>query len=394
MILPATVAAAPRETDPVKIGLLLPLTGPQARFGEEILNGYSMAAEEINTQGGMRQGPLKGRTIKFLVEDTRSKPDAAGTAAEKLITQDHVPLIAGGYASMNVYAVAETANRQQIPYLTQTGAADKITEQGWKWTFRMNPPASAYAAGLKAFLLRVVRPKTMAILYERTLFGTRTSQAINVWDTEHDIVVTNYESYKEGTTDFHPLLLKVKANHPDVVYLASDELDGRRLLDQSREIGLSPKLFAGGAEDFTSPEFIHGAGGAAENLVSATLWAADVKYPGAHEFADQYYQRYKLPPNYHAAEGYAATYVLRDVLERTASLRNQDLRNSFLGTDLMTVFGPVRFVADGRYTNQNPLPTLMVQIQKERPVTVWPEEVAAAPYVIPDGQAAESEPLP
>src|SRR3972149_1500486 len=63
--------------EPIKIGLPLPLTGTQAKFGEAIRNAYMMALEEINAQGGIRKGPLKGRTIEFLLEDTQSKPDVA-----------------------------------------------------------------------------------------------------------------------------------------------------------------------------------------------------------------------------------------------------------------------------------------------------------------------------
>ncbi|MBI3015488.1 MAG: ABC transporter substrate-binding protein [Candidatus Tectomicrobia bacterium] len=367
----------------IKIGLPLPLTGIHAKFGEAIRNAYLMALEEINAQGGIRKGPYKGRTIEFLIEDTQSKPDVAKAAVEKLITRDKVPMIVGEYSSSNVYAVAGTINNYQIPYLTQTGAADNVTQQGWKWVFRINPPASEYAGALQEFLFQVVKPKSMAIIFENTLFGTSTSKAMKEWADQQKVEITNFEPYEAGGIDFKPLLLKVKAKNPDVVYMVSYLLDALQLMKQSREVGLAPKLFAGGAAGFTMPEFVQGAGAAAENLVSATLWAPDVKYPGTKEFYEKYNQKYKVHPEYHSTEGYAAAYVLRDVLERTVSLKNEDLRKVLSETNLMTPFGPIKFVAYGKHTNQNRLPTLLVQILKGKLVTVWPKEYAAAPYVYP-----------
>jgi len=131
------------------------------------------------------------------------------------------------------------------------------------------------------------------------------------------------------------------------------------------------------------PEFGEGARDAAEYVFSATLWAADVKYPGAREFHDRYASRYGVAPEYHSTEGYAGAYVVRDVLERTRSLQNEDLRRAFVETDLMTPFGPVKFGTFDGYANQNRLPTLVVQWQRGKPVTVWPKEYAAADYVYP-----------
>lgn len=371
-----------RGAEPVKIGLLLPLTGVQYEFGRLIRNGYLMAAAEINAAGGIRRGPLQGRTVEFLLQDTRSDPEGAAAAAQELITGDKVPLMTGGYGSSDVYAAAQTANRNQVPYLIQTAAADMLTESGWKWVFRLNPPTSRYAGALHDFLLQVVKPRTLAILYEDTLFGTRRSQAMQEWCRRENIEVTNFSRYEPGQNDFKPFLREMKAKDPDVVYLISADPAARRLMRQAREIGLAPELFAGGAADFTLPEFIHGAGGAAENLVSATPWAPDAKYPGAQEFYEGYTGEYGRPPDYRAAEGYAAAYVLRDVLERTASLSGPDLRRAFLETDLMTAFGRINFVNIDKMTNQNTLPTLLVQIQNGEPVTVWPREYAASPYVL------------
>ncbi|MBI3122166.1 MAG: ABC transporter substrate-binding protein [candidate division NC10 bacterium] len=383
----ATSASVAGEV--IKVGLPLPLTGIHAKFGEAIRNAYLLGLEEITAAGGVTKGAFKGSKIELLIEDTTSKPEVARSAVEKLITRDKVPMIVGEYSSSNVFAVAAVADKFQIPYLSQTGAADNITQQGWKWVFRGNQPASEYAGGLQDFLLKVVKPKSMAILFENTLFGTSLSKAVQEWTKEVAIEVTNFEPYEAGAIDFKPMLLKVKAKSPDVVFMVSYLMDAMLLMRQSKELDINPKIFAGGAAGFTMPEFIEGARGAAELVYSATLWAPDVKYKGAREFYDKYYKKYGVHPEYHSTEGYAAAYVLKDVLERTKSLKNEDLREALAATDMLTPFGPVKFEAYKKFINQNRLPTLVVQIQKGKLVTVWPKEFAAADYVYPVPKWAE-----
>jgi len=86
---------------------------------------------------------------------------------------------------------------------------------------------------------------------------------------------------------------------------------------------------------------------------------------------------------YHGAEAYAAAYVIADALKRTKSLQADDVRQALLATDMMTVFGPVKFIAYGKMTNQNKLPTYLVQWIDGNLELVWPENTATKPYVFP-----------
>ena len=98
-----------------------------------------MALDEINKTG------VKGKKIELLREDDTGKPDIARSAAEKLLTKDNVVMLGGGYGSSETYAIAGVAQQKKIPFLINTGSADNITEQGWNYIFRLNPPVSEYA---------------------------------------------------------------------------------------------------------------------------------------------------------------------------------------------------------------------------------------------------------
>jgi branched-chain amino acid transport system substrate-binding protein len=367
----------------VVIGIPLAITGIHAKFGEQHHNGYQMALEEILAQGGIRKGALQGKKLIFHFEDDEGKPEKAKSVTEKLITRDKVPLIMGGYASSEVFAVAGTTVQYAIPFLSPSGAADEITQKGWKNVFRLNQPASEYCSGLQDFMVKIVRPTSMAILFENTLFGTSTAKAMREWCEENKIKVLMFEPYEAGTADFKPLLTRVKSSKPEVIFMVSYIMDAVLLTRQSAELDIDSKLFCGGAAGFALPEYLDGVGKLGEGVMTAVLWSHDVKYPGAQKFYDKFRNKFKLAPTYHGAEAYSAAYVLHDVLERTRSLSKEDLIEALAETNMMTVFGPVRFVHYKKFTNQNRIPSLVVQVIKGRHETIWPPDAAAAKYIYP-----------
>jgi len=370
------IPALAEET--IKVGIILPLTGDKAKFGEIEKRSFELALEEINKAGG-----INGKKLEFLFEDDTGRPDVARSAAEKLITKDKVVMLGGGYGSSETFAIAGVAQQNRIPFLVNTGSDNKITEQGWEYVFRLNQPVSEYPKALASFLTEVVKPKTAAILYENTNFGTSGSKKFAELCTELGIQVIMNEGYEHGGVDFKPLLIKVKEKNPDLVYMISYVMDAALLMKQSMELRLKPKLFVGGGAGFTLPEFQKNAGKAAEMVFSATLWYQTLKYPGAQEYYNKYVERYKSETEYHGAQAYAAAYVIADALKRAKSLKPDDVRQALAETDLMTAYGPVKFISYGKMTNQNKLPTYLVQWIDGKLELVWPKEIATKPYIYP-----------
>jgi branched-chain amino acid transport system substrate-binding protein len=364
--------------EPIKVGIILPLTGEKAKFGEIEKNSFVMALNEINKAGGVR-----GSKIDLLIEDDTGKPDVARAAAEKLISKDNVILLGGGYGSSETYAIAGVAQQKKMPFLINTGSADPITEKGWNFVFRLNPPVSEYSEAAESFFKDVAKPKTAVILFENTLFGTSGSKEIEKSCKELGIQVLLKEGYEHGAVDFKPLLLKVKTANPELVYMISYIMDASLLMRQSMELDINPKLFVGGAAGFTLPEFFQNAGKAAEGVFSADLWVPTLPFPGAMDYFRNYKKLFGKETEYHGAEAYAAMYVIADVLKRAKTYSNEDIRQALAATDLMTVFGRVKFISYGKKTNQNKLPTYLVQWIKGKLECVWPKEYATAKYVFP-----------
>ena len=362
----------------IKVGIVLPTTGSLAKFGEIERDAFLMAAEEINAAGG-----INGKKLDLLIEDTTGRPEVGRSVVEKLITKDKVVMIGGGYSSSVTYATAGVCQQNRIPFLVNTGSADKITTSGWDYIFRLNPPVSKYAGAIESLLAEVVKPKTVAILYENSLFGTKGAKSFSKLCDKMGYKVLLNEGYEHGGIYFKPVLIQIKEANPDIVYMISYIMDASLLMKQAKELKLTPRMFIGGAAGFTLPEFKENAGVASEYVISATLWHQVLPFPGAMEFYNKFKARFNKSVDYHGAEAYAACYVIADVLKRTKSLKADDIKAALAATDMKTVFGPVKFTTWGKMKNQNKVATYVVQWLDGKLELVWPAELATKKFVYP-----------
>jgi branched-chain amino acid transport system substrate-binding protein len=369
-----SVTATPAEEMPIGIGVVTSISGSLAMFGQAHLQGYDLALQEINDGGG-----VLGRPVRLVFEDDGSEPAMAATAVEKLATVDQVPLILGSYSSSATLLAAGMAERHQVPFIIPTAAADEITRQGYRWIFRINAPAAVYIETLLDFLDEIAPPSRLAIVFENTGFGTSVAEAAERQARARGISVVAYHAYRTGAGDFRPLLAEVEASRPDVVIFVSYLEDAVALMVQSRELDFSPGIFAAAGAGFSLPDFPLLAADAAEFSVSVTQWTPDVGWPGAADFAGRFEAKYGYLPQYHSAEAYAALLLAADALRRAGSLEHEAIRHSLQLSDLLTVFGPIRFDQQG----QNDHPMLVTQVVDGRFVTVYPPDVAVQTAVYP-----------
>ncbi len=381
LIIAATGLCLAQES--FKLGFPVPLSGKNKKFGETMKNGAVMAIEDFNAKGGFTKGILKGKKLEIVFEDDADDPAKLKEIVKKFITEDKYPILVGTYSSTCALAMAEVAAEYGVPYLCQSGSADKITQQGWKNVFRPAHSSSQYPTGLNDFLAKVVKPKTMAIIYESTDYGQSLSLVMRKFCEKEGIKIVYDKSYVAKATDFSPMLLEVKNQNPDVIFMVSYLMDAILLMKQAKELDINPKMFVGGGAGFALDEFPKGAGDAAEYVVTLNLWSPDVKYPGAGAFAEKFRERYKSEPTYHSARGHIAIEIIIDALERAASLSKDDLIKALKETDIMTLHGPVKFEDFENFTNQNRLPALVSQVQLGKLVTVWPKDVAKIMYNYP-----------
>ena len=367
--------------EPIKIGVLLPLSGRLSELGGEMeRKSYVMAAGEINGSGGIGGG----RRLHFIIEDTAGKVSTGRAAAEKLISQDHVSLLCGGFSSTVTWVTSVLAQERKVPFLVNTASADRISEGRREWIFRLCTPVSEHPLALSSFIGGTADIQRVLVLYEETPLGQYLSDKFSKQCKELGLQLLEVTGYDPAATDFRTYLMEIKEQSPDMLYIIAKEETAALILRQVQEWDLNPKLILGNAAGFTSNRFRERAGDAAEYVYSHVLWSPLLPYPGAVVYYTRFIERYGIRPDYHGAQAYAAAQVIADALRRAASMSRDDVRAALAATQQkMTVLGPVTFRSYGTKRQQNRLATYLVQWINGRLEIVWPMQAATQSYVYP-----------
>jgi branched-chain amino acid transport system substrate-binding protein len=346
-------------------------------------NSFEMALETINKEGG-----IKGQPLNLVYANDQGRRKSGEQAIQDLVEKNGACLLVGAYQSSNTIFMARMADKLDRPLLVCTAADDRITQRKWKNVYRLNPPAKGYTNGLEDFFLNKIKPKSMAIVYENSPYGTSGAMRMMWFCRENDIEITAIMPYHKerakeesiGAVYFQRVIAPLKENPPDVIYMVSYLKDGALLVKNIRDAKIN-SLLCGGAGGFTSQKFITTASDSANHLLTATLWTPQLQYPGTKEYYDQYAKKYGTPPDYHGAEAYSALLVAADVLKRAESYRPASIRAALDKTDMMTPFGPVKFTSYEKFERQNSLPTQVLQIINGKFECVWPQKLATANFI-------------
>ena len=349
-------------------------------YANMMKNSFEMALETINKQGG-----IKGRPLKLVYANDEGKPKPGEKAVVDLVEKNGAVMLVGAYQSSNALFMARMADKLDRPLLVCTAADDRITQRKWKNVYRMNPPAQGYTSGLEDFFLNKIRPKSMAIVYENSPYGTSGAMRMMWFCRGSGIDLRAIEPYHKERLSadyFNRIVARLKEVPPDVIYMVSYLKDAALLVKNIRDAKID-SLMCGGAGGFTSHKFITQAGASANLLLTATLWTPQLQYPGTKEYYDQYTQKYASAPDYHGAEAYSALMVAADALKRADSFSPESIRAALDSTDMMTPFGPVKFTSYENFERQNSLPTQVLQIINGKFECVWPQELATANFIAP-----------
>ncbi len=370
---PATIKAS----EPLTIGVLHSEAYPYATM---MKNSFELALEFINKEDG-----IKGKPLKLVYANDQGKPRPGEKAVTDLIAKTGAVMLVGAYQSSNTIYMARIADKLDRPLLVCTAADDRITQRKWKNVYRLNPPAKGYTNGLEDFFLNKIRPKSMAIVYENSPYGTSGAMRMMWFCRGNNIDLRAIEPYHKERLSadyFKRIVTRLKEDPPDVIYMVSYLKDAALLVNKIRDAKID-SLLCGGAGGFTSQKFIAEVGASASLLLTATLWTPQLQYPGTKEYYDQYTKKYATSPDYHGAEAYSALLVAADALKRSDSYSPQSIRAALDNTDMMTPFGPVKFTSYEKFERQNSLPTQVLQIINGKFECVWPEKLATSNFIAP-----------
>ena len=235
--------AQAQTKEPIKVGLIQPLSGPIAAAGSYITNGAKIAADRINAKGG-----VLGRPLELIIEDNKSDPAETRNAAEKLIVRDKVPVIIGAWGSSMTLAMMPLAAQHGVPIVVETSSSVKITDPktpGQKVVSRISPTSELEAKGLEA-LLPTLGMKKVGYIAVNTDWGRGAVVAFGDALKKGGATVDLVEYVGQADTDFYPQLTKFKAAGVDSVIITDDAPKMAKMLQQMKELGLNAKVLVTG----------------------------------------------------------------------------------------------------------------------------------------------------
>jgi branched-chain amino acid transport system substrate-binding protein len=238
-------AGAAWAAEEVRIGVLSPLTGPNAKFGAIQKNTLTMAVEDVNQAGGIKA--LGGAKLRLVFGDTRGEADTGVTETERLVTKEKVHALIGAFQSGVGFPASAVAERYQIPWLT-FGTFDKITQRGFKYVFRAHAndtiKARTLIEGLAYLAKRAGGVKSAVVFSENTEWGKSVGDKQKTFLEGLGVKVHFVEHYPYAAPDLTSMIVKAKALRPELVIANSYLGDALLITRQMAEQELRPAVYA------------------------------------------------------------------------------------------------------------------------------------------------------
>jgi branched-chain amino acid transport system substrate-binding protein len=323
----APVAAAPKPTgdDGILIGEVGSLTGSEAAFGISTRNGIDIAIDEANEAGG-----VKGKKLAVRVYDDQSKPEEAGSAVTRLITQDKVKLILGEVASSNSLAMAPKAQEAKVPMISPSSTNESVTQVG-DYIFRACFIDSFQGYAMAKYAREELKFNTAAILKDvKSAYSVGLTEVFERKFSEMGGKVVGIESYSKGDSDFRAQLTALKKLKPQGLYIPGYYNDVGAIAQQAEELGLKTVLMGGDGWD--GPPLFELGGKAIEGSYVSNHYSAEDPSPVVQNFIKKYQERYKVVPDSLAALGYDSARMGIEAMKRSASLEGPALRDAIAQT--------------------------------------------------------------
>lgn len=372
---------------PIRIGASLSVTGSYAELGQSHERGYRACLKQINERGG-----VLGRRLDLIVQDDRSDTATAVAIYEKLVVQDKIDLVFSPYSSPLTDAVATVTEKHRMPMIAAGAATTAIFKKGRKYIFMLLSPAEGYLEGLLDMAAKRGL-KTVAILYEDTLFPQAIAQGALNHAKKRGLNVLLMEGYPQKTSNFSAILGKVRTINPDVLSAATYFDDSIAIMRQSRISSVDARM-TGVTVGGDLPKFSELLGPSAQYVYGASQWEPELVtmragglvpiarlYPGAREFVEEHQKMFAgAGISYQTAAAYGACSLLTDALRKVGSLDRDRIRDAIARFDTNTAFGAFKVDADGFQITHK---MVAFQWQGGRKVIVWPEELAAERALFP-----------
>jgi branched-chain amino acid transport system substrate-binding protein len=382
----ATVAAATplryaRAATPLKVGILLPLSGPQGQIGIDCMRGADLALPILKGHGFP--------AIQYMRGDTETKVDIARSRAEKLIN-DGANVVIGCFDSGQTLAAAQVCEQKNVPFICNIGAAPSLTKQGYQWVVRnfvTGPMIVRDALNNQKALFEMTgkTPKTVVLMHVNDTFGTSVAGGINAMFPKFAMPYKFADkiAYDPYGRDFSAEVRKAKAAKADAIWMVSRLNDAIAITKEFVKQRVETMGVLSSGPGYYEDVYIKALGKYSEDIVSLVPWW-DAKKAMAQELEKAFLKKYpERNLNANHAYTFDAILVAADAYKRAGTTKPAELMKAIKATDIKNnvVTGPgIHFDADG----QNPdVRDSAIQNRGRKPLVILPKEAAVTKPIWP-----------
>jgi len=343
IVLASTIAVSAAD---ISIGVNMPLTGPFAASGNYVMNGARIAVEEINASGGVLGSPLK-----LIIEDNKSNPTESAAVTEKLIARDKVPVLLGAWGSTLTLAAMPILMQYKVPLVVETSGANKITEAGNPYVFRISAPAYLEAEGMQKQLdfLKIKKVDFLAINND---WGRSTVADFGKMFKTNNVRTGLTEYMDQGSQDISAQLAKIKTSDADTLIITAAVEQLTLVLKQIKALSLNKQIITTGGSQ-NPDQLIDQAGMAADNsthLIFFTPWTPDsTAYPEKSKtFIKAWASKGFAPAGLtESFRGYDGIQVIAAAIKKAGSTDHDAIRKAMWDIKVPTLNGEVAFAKSG-----------------------------------------------
>jgi len=381
-----------RAQSDIPIGVIMPITGREARPGQYSREGIELAIKQVNDGGGIYIKSLnKKLPIREVFYDDGSDGARSASLAERAMSSDNVVAVIGGYSTALGEPESVMPDRYKTPWITPGAAASSIFSKGYQYIFGTLSSVENLGYTTGEFLGWLVdqgklkKGLKVALAVENTDHGIDYVTGIQKWIGEHPgyFTVVFDEKFPLGGTDFSGLLQKVKATHADIFLSDAHLQDYVTMQRQYLQAGMYHQVVSYGARG-PEADARKGLGAGVDYIVAGIWWSRDLGYPQVKKFnADYTAFTGHAPDSWYAAPAYDAMRILAQSIEKAGSLDKTAIRDQLRAGELKGSILPGQAVKFGK-TGQVANAFVIVQNKPDGKVDiVFPPDAATGPAIAP-----------
>jgi branched-chain amino acid transport system substrate-binding protein len=321
-----------KEADVIKIGAAGQLTGPEAVFGADMLNGVKLAVEEWNAKGG-----VLGKKIELVPGDDQAEPRQAVAVANKFVTAGVVGVVGHFNSSCSIPA-SDVYHKAGIPQISHASTNPQLTEQKFANVFRVCGRDDQQGKVAAEFALNKLKVKKVAIIHDKTTYGQGFAEEFKKGIGDKAQVVL-FEGITKGEKDYTPVVTKVKAAAPDAIFFGGIYTEGGLLIKQYKSVGGTAPFIGG--DGIMSEELLK-IGGPATDGTYATFGPDTKEVPSAKGFNESYRKKYGEPGVY-SVYAYDAANIILTSIQKAGTTNGAKLVEAIRAIDYNGALGHIQF---------------------------------------------------